>query len=313
VSAPSPSGPPAETGRIALPAAVHTAACAAAAGDDLVVLINRPGEGRADALRVRPGGTVQALPPLPMVAAGVALCGGELLATGADAEGTPLVIGVAADGGISWRVSLPGPAPTRWPVPGCAPGPVVAWQTAAGVLEVADAGPGGIGAARSVPVGGPPLDVAVGGGAVWAAWTERSAVRVAAVRGGGVVTLDLPAEFPSDVAAGATAEGAAVAWTERRGAFLSRIGGGESRPPVALDLGPAAGGTLAVVAGPEPLVWAQRTETREGEAPGSVSTLVLPGREPARIDELVFAVAWWGRRVAAVCAGHVRLFDPGGA
>jgi hypothetical protein len=30
------------------------------------------------------------------------------------------------------------------------------------------------------------------------------------------------------------------------------------------------------------------------------------------VDELVYAVAWWGRRLAVVCAGAVRLFDPEG-
>jgi hypothetical protein len=189
---------------------------------------------------------------------------------------------------------------------------VVAWQASPGALEVARAGPGGIARVRSVPVGGPPLDVAVGGGAAWAAWTERDAVRVAAARDGGVDELRLPARFPADVAVGASAEEAAVAWTEGAGAFLARLAPGGAGAPAALELGPAAGGTLAVVAGPEPLAWAQRLETREGEEPGAVSALALPGRAPLLVHELVFAVAWWGRRIAVVCAGAVRLFDPEG-
>jgi hypothetical protein len=297
----------------ALPDAAETAAYAAAVGGALRVLVNRPRAGVTEQLRLRAGSGIEALAPLPLVAAGAAACGGTLLVTGSDGAGAPLVAGVAEDGRVAWRVGLPGPLPTRWPLPGCAPGPSLAWQTRRETLEVAAVGPEGIGDVRFLPVGGPPLELSMGGGAVWAAWPEPGGVRLAALRGSGVESILLPSAFPSHAAVGALeGGGAAVAWTEARGTFLARVGPGAG-PPAALDPGPAAGGRLAVVPGPEPLVWVRRREASEGEEPVSVSALVLPGRAPVLVHEPVFAVAWWGRRIAAVCAREVRLFDPEGA
>ena len=297
----------------ALPDAAETAAYAAAVGGELRVLVNRPRAGVTEQLRLRAGGAIEALAPLPLVAAGAAACGATLLVTGSDGAGAPLVAGVAEDGRVEWRTGLPGPLPTRWPLPGCAPGPTLAWQTRREALEVAAVGPEGIGDVRSLPVGGPPLELSIGGGAVWAAWPEPGGVRLAALRGSAVESILLPAAFPSHAAVGALeGGGAAVAWTEARGTFLTLVGPGAG-PSAALDPGPAAGGRLAVVPGPEPLVWVRRREAPEGEEPVSVSALVLPGRAPVRVHEPVFAVAWWGRRIAAVCAREVRLFDREGA
>lgn len=304
-----PSAPLAPAGRIALPGAVETSAWAVPMAGGLRLLVNRPGAGATDQLHLHPSGEMEEMPPLPLVAAGAAACGGMLVATGSGPEGAPLAVGTAEDGGTAWRIELPG-RPVRWPVPGCAPGPALAWQTAFDALRTAPIGPGGIGAIRSVPVGGPPLDVAVGEGAVWAAWAAPDALHLAEIRADGVRTHRLPAAQPGEVAVGAAPGGALVAWMQGREAFLLRIGpGGEADAPLALDLGPAWGGTLAVIPGPEPLVWAQRGTTRGDEPPEWTSALAVPGHPPVLVDEMVFAVAAWGRRVAVVCAGEILLLE----
>lgn len=310
---------------VPLARAVETAACAAEVDGALRVLVNRPRERLTEQFRLRGSGEIEILPPLPLVAAGAAACGGELRVTGSDG-GAPLVMSVDAEGRVRWSIPIPGPLPTRWPVPGCAPGLGIAWQTRSEALKVADAGPGGITHVRSIAVGGPPLDVSLGE-AAWAAWPDGGGVRLASLRKEVSATHFLGAERPSAVAIGALGAGdAAVAWADRRGIFLARVSAdGGIASPAAVDPGPAAGGRLAVVPGPEPVVWIRRTEMRgrDGEMEmdvdageterTSVSALVRAGHPPVLVDEPVFAVAWWGRRIAAVCAGAVRILEMEGA
>src|SRR5262249_51646021 len=124
-------------GTIALPVAVETSAWAVPVGGEVRVLINQPGSTQTTQLRVLPKHRVEPLPPLPIVVGGAAGCGRELVVTGADAKGLPLVLGVADDGKTTWQTSIDGPTPTLWPVPGCAPQPIICWQTSFDKLEVA--------------------------------------------------------------------------------------------------------------------------------------------------------------------------------
>ncbi len=314
-------------GIVALPVVVETAAWATPAGAELRLWINRPGSARTLQLRVLPERRIEELPALALVAAGALRCERESILTGADPAGRALVLGVADDGGTAWRHALAGPTPTRWPVPVCAARPVVVWQTSSERLELAEIGADGIAAARSVPVGGPPLDVAGtggaggAGGAVWAAWTESAGIACAEITGQGVRAHAIAASFPSDVAVGAGPGGdgcgaagpggAWVAWTERGAAFVTRIGATPAEV-VAVDLGDAAGGTLAVVPGQQPVLWAQRGEISEGEAPRWTSALAVPGRQPVLVDGPVHAVAWWGDVLAVVGTERLYLFEPAG-
>lgn len=306
-------------GAVALPMRVESAAWAVPVGNDLLVLVNQPGTSQTRQWRIRSHDASgfdefeshELLPPLPVVAAGAADCGQELLVTGADGRGKAIFLGATPPGQRAWQFEINGPTPIRWPVPGCAWQPVVVWQDAHGALEVAAASAAGLSGRRSIPVGGPPLEVAVGAGAVWAAWRTATAIEVVEIREHDSRSLRVPAAFASDVAIGADAVRACVAWTQADGAFFARLGAqaAPAEPAVSLDLGRARGGRLALIAGREALVWAQRAESSEHESPAWTSSLLLPGRPPLAIDGLVHAVAWWGDRVAVVGAAEIHFLQ----
>lgn len=296
-------------GAIALPVAVETAALAVPFADELRVLINHPSLASATQLRLLSTQTIEQLPALPMVVAAAAPCGQELLVTGADASGRPTVLGVAADGRVCWQHRLNGSVPTLWPVPGCAPQPVIAWQTTLGKLEIANCGASGIEAARSISVEGAPLDVAIGGGAVWAAWPNASEIHCIGIMDQDTRRVGIEANFPGSFALGGCPEGACIAWARGDSAFLARISS-EARltgPPVALELPRAGNVKLAVVCGPEPLVWAQRGEFIEGQEGRWTSALVLPGSSPLIVEGFVHAVAWWGNVVIVIGWEEIRF------
>ncbi|MGH7391043.1 MAG: hypothetical protein ACREM3_16530 [Candidatus Rokuibacteriota bacterium] len=256
---------------------------------------------------------LERLPALPIVAAGVACCDGELMVTGASAAGQPRVVGLAGNGRIVWQHAVPGPLPSRWPVPGCAREPVIAWQTSPGRLELARVDADGIGPRRPVPVGGPPLEIAAGPGAIWAAWADASGIHGREITTGDIRDIHLATSRPSTVAIGACPGGACLAWTLNGSSFLARVVSGMAVPDTAapLDLADADGGTLAVVSGPEPIVWAQRAETIEGEPPRWISVLVMPGAISIEVEGLVHAVTWWGEAVAIVGAGELIVLKRG--
>jgi hypothetical protein len=296
-------------GALALPVKVETAAWAVSIAGELRVLINHPGVTATTQLRVLPTHGLEPLPSLPIVVAGAADCGQDLLVTGADADGHPLALGVEASGKVAWQSLINGPTPTRWPVPGCVPHPVVVWQTAQDKLEVARCGPGGITHQRSISIGGPPLDVAIGGHSIWSSWPTSSEIQCAEIGEHDVRTVSIAATSPSSIAIGASPKGACIAWTQGSSSFFARIvsEAKPSEPPLALDLVNAVNGTLSIVSGPEPLIWAQRGQLIEGEAPRWISALVLPGDSPLLVEGLVHAVAWWGDGVAVVGSEEIRF------
>lgn len=298
------------TAVLALPLTVDSAAWATPIDEELRLWINHPGAGETAQLRVLRGNAFEALSSLPIVAAGAARCGSEIVMTGADAEGHPVVLGVAEDGNVRWRFLIDGPTPIRWPIPGCAPEPVVVWQTSHGEIERARVGPQGLDRRRSVRVGGPPLDLTTGGGAIWAVWSDESGVHAVEMGRERAREIFINAAVPDGVAVGGFEEGAWVAWTRGASAFLVSVSPGKHpSAPVAIDIAGASGGTLAVVAGPEPLLWIRHGEALEGEPPRWRSAFVLPGREPTLVEGLVHAVTWWGDAVAVVGTTDVRLFE----
>lgn len=288
-------------GIIALPVAVDTAVYTAARDDELRLWINRPATKTLQ-LRVRPDRSIEELPPLGTVASGAARCDGEFVVTGANAEGRPVVLGLADDGTVAWQFSLDGPVPIRWPIPLCAPRPTIVWQTSTSTLEVARVDRSILAGHRAVPVGGPPLVVASAGDSIWAAWTGTSAVTCAEITETGVRAMQVPADLASDAAICGCSAGACVAWIQNGSAYFTRIvhGAAPTEPVVALDLAEAAGGTMALVAGPRAVVWAQRGEIIEGETPRWTSALVLPGWETFTVEGRVQAVVWWAGGLVVV-------------
>lgn len=299
---------------VALPVAVETAAWAVPVGSELRLWINGPNARETAQLRVLPGRRLEPLPPLPIILAGAASCGGELVVTGSDTRGQPKVLGVATDGRMLWELGIDGPTPILWPVPGCAPLPVIVSQTTPGKIEVAAVGAGGLAERRSLEVGGPPLAIAIGGGATWVVWGDASGIQGVEIGVRGVRAIHIAAPYPGDVAIAPCTEDACVAWLQDRAAFFVRIAsdGKPVGPTIPIDLAGASGGRLAIVPGPQPLVWAQRGEALEGEVPRWTSALVLPGAgPPLMVEGLVHAVAWWGEEVVVVGSGELHFLKQG--
>ncbi len=286
---------------IALPVMVDTAALAVSMEDGFHLLVNHSGSWETFHFRVRQSYQVEQLSALPLVGTGVVGCGQEIIVTGAGSSGFPQVLGVNLDSKVAWHFQVDDLIPIHHPVPGCTPRPVVAWQRDHGNLEVADCGPAGVVHRGTFRVGGPPLEIAFGHDRIWSAWATPTGIRLAGFGQDGL-SSEIPASFASDMAVGAYPEGGCLVWTQSGTNLFGRVlaDGRLAAPPEEIDLDGAAGGKLALVPGPEPLVWAQRVEIREGESPDWTSVLVIPGSLPIRIDGLVHAVAWWNEMVVIV-------------
>jgi hypothetical protein len=114
--------------------------------------------------------------------------------------------------------------------------------------------------------------------------------------------------MPATFALGACRGVACLAWARGGSGFLARLGSSPvTEPPASLDLRGAADGTLTLLGGPVPMVWAQRLESIEGEPARWRSVLGQPGESPLLIDGPVHAAAWWGDAVALVGTQEVML------
>jgi hypothetical protein len=296
---------------VGLPVAVQTAAWAVPGPTDLRLFINRPGETLQ--LRVRADRHIEALPSLPVVTAGATRCGTQLIVTASDA-GKPVALGLTDAGTLAWRVEIPGPPPTLWPLPGCAPNPVVLWQTRSGQLEVANVGAHGLSGQHAVAAGGPPLDITTQASSIWLAWADATGVNVAEISAAGARPLHVPAASPAGVAIGAYPGGAFLAWARGASAFSLEIPAGQapgsSSVAIETDLGTAAGGALNIVSGPRPVLLARRRQDTDGDGARVISALALPGKAPFVTDRMVHAAAWWQHTLVAVGTTELLFLAP---
>jgi hypothetical protein len=290
---------------IALPVRVETSATALAVGGALWIWVNEPVLSRTAQVRVLGSLAVEELEPLPVVVAGAAACGGVLLVSGSLPDGQPAVLGVADDGAVRWEARLDAPVPSFWPVPGCAPEPVAAWQEVPDEIRIAAVGPQGFAPLRHEAVGGPPLDLTVTPTGVWAIWANAEGVWAAGLGAGGSEIHHLATMVAAEVAAGTAGGRACLAWARGDAAYVAIEGSLGAPEPV--DLGTAAGGRLVVVPGPRPLVWARRSAPADDGGSEWVSAFARPGSPPLVIGRPVHAAAAWGDRLAIVGTEVVRV------
>ena len=194
-------------------------------------------------------------------------------------------------------------------MPHCAGGPLLAWQTAPETLQVARVGAGGLTPPRAYPVGSPPLRLAANGQALRAVWADAEGVAGLELNGARALPLRVPMTFPTGWPW--RRPRTAGSWPgSRRQETLLAAWPADAQPgaPQAVDLGAAAGGTLTVVAGHRPVVWARRAVYGAGETVSWLSALALPGRAPLLLDGHHHAAGWWGERLAVVGRQQVHFF-----
>jgi hypothetical protein len=297
-------------GMLALPVATTTAGWVIAVDSDLHLLIARPTTHETLHFRLVSSTRVQSLPALPMVLAGAATAGGELVVTGSDRAGVALTVGVARSGAEAWRVELAGATPIRWPIPFGGLRPLIVWQTEPHWLDSADIATGVLEVRDRLPVGGPPLAVGACDGALWSAWADKSRISGVQVSDAGTAAIQIAGEAADTIAIGAESRRAWIAWTRASSSFLARFERERASSDITpIDLAAAAGGNLTLVLGRVPVVWSQRGQAVEGEPMRHVSALAIAGRRPIEIEGLVYSVAWWGDTLAVMGSDELWLFQ----
>jgi hypothetical protein len=292
---------------LGLPEVVETAGWVLPFGEEYRLWINRPAETKTLQFRIAPPREIGALVSLPLTAAGVASCGEGFVVTGAAADGRPMALGTDAAGNPLWQHAIDGPEPSRWPMPGCRGAPIILWQTEERRVEVAAVGPAGLGRRSSFPVGGPPLDLAVGRDSIWAVWSDPSGILAVEVTETGAREFRLSPRHVSDVALSVCAAVVCVAWSRSSSAWLTtkQAGHGAFAEPCEVELREAVGGRLRILAGDEPLLFASRGLLREDEPVRMESVLTGPGLRPTAIEGWVHALT--RRDDTVVLMGETKL------
>jgi hypothetical protein len=296
-------------GAVGLPVMVESAGWILPFRKGFRLWINRSGENKMMQFNVTPSQEIGELDSLPLVGAGTVGCERGFIVTGADASGLPLVAATDADGRLSWQHVIEGPAPFRWPIPGCGRKPVILWQTDQGRVEIAEVSAKGVGRRTSFAVGGPPLDLAAAGDSVWAVWADASGVVALEATANEVKKFHLSQSYTSEIAVGVCVDGVCVAWGQPGYTFLARKHAGREafEEPLKLDVGAAVGGTLRVIPGDEPLVHAARAWLKEGEPARVLSVLTGPGYRPLAIEGIVHSVASHGNTVVLLGETELRF------
>lgn len=300
---------------LSMPVAADTAAFAVPSDHALRVFVNQPGAHQTAQLELELAetasqSTLEALAPLPLMAADAVACGGAYLLTGSDPHtGKALVLAVATSGAVTWRVELTGPQPTRWPVPLCAKQPYVAWQTEPGHLEVARVDERGLHDQRRVSVGGPSLELAAVGGTIWAAWADATGVHALDVLAPRASVLGVAIGRADSVALVAEPGGVRALWVRARTAYTSLVQSSSPAQPQLIALAAHGGGKVSVLAGPLAFSQALASAETDGSAVWSAELRAPGSAQPLPLPAPVRAIIRWKNRLFVVGSHELRIYD----
>lgn len=293
---------------IPLPVAVESHALAQEWGRDLWLLINQPSKQKTQLLKITSAQEVEIMAALPMMAASMTICDQQLIATGSNAAGQPLVVGLDATSQVLWEYLFTDLQPITWPVAACGSRPRIAWQQTPEKIEVAllDTTANSLLSKPTIRIQSPPVRIVSWKEKLWGVWTDKDGHHVVdlisakdrVVSGDGVHH----AEFSMGYAKG----GVYFGWVTGENANLLLP---KTSSLTQMNLSNASGGAFQLISGGAPLIWIQKSEQSIDEITEWKSTLIVPGAAPYSVDGYVFCVAWWRRQVAAVNQSKVILLE----
>ena len=291
---------------ILLPVSVESHALAQKWQEDLWLLINQPGDRETQLLKITSSHRVEIIAALPILAASMTNCNQQMIVTGSNAEGRPLVIGLDAQGRLLWEYLFSGPEPTTWPVAACGPMPTIAWQQTPDKIEVGmlDMKSATLFRKPAITVGAPPAKIFSWKNKIWGVWAEKNGLHIVDLAEAIERVVLTDGIYANEFSIGQSSEGTYFGWTAGNQAYWLLP---ETSLPTSVVLENAAGGTFSLISGEAPLIWIQKSkEGLDGNLEWE-STLVLQDTKPHILDGFVFIVSWWQQRVVVVNQSRILL------
>lgn len=292
---------------LSIPETVDSHAIAQQWGDELWLLINKPGTQKTQLYKINTALKVNFIAVLPILSSTLSCCSEQMLVTGSNKQGQAVVIGVDALGQVKWQYVFSGSPPIIWPVAACGEKPMVAWQTTANEINwgLLDTESSTMDEQKVISIESSPVKLFSWKDRLWVIWMENSSLKI----------LDLynAAEkaFPGTNTINEFSMGVCT-----QGVYFGCISGDNitlhlpanlASSPVYIDSDP--NGTFDLISGDMPLIWSQQSRHDIDGNRQWKSTLTQPDSMPFYIDDFVFTVAFWEQQIVVVQRSSMLIID----
>ena len=292
---------------IPLPVSVESHALAEEWEGELWLLINQPGNHQTQLLKITSAHAIESIAVLPIIAASMTCCDQQMIISGSNADGRPLIIGLNAAGLLLWEYVFSDISPIVWPITGCGLAPTIAWQQHPDKIElgVLDTNSATLLRKPAFNVEVPPAKIFSWKNKVWGAWADKGTLHVVDLVEDDERVIATDGFHANEFSVGQTREGVYFGWTAGNNAFWLLP---ESPSPGIIDIENIAGGTFCLISGGEPLGWIQKSKQGIGGELEWESTLVFADLTAHTVDGYVFTIAWWQQQVVVVSQSKILLF-----
>lgn len=284
---------------IALPLAVESHAIAQEWNEELWLLINQPGRKKSQVLKVTSSHELQVISSLPIIAASVIECDQQMIITGANPNGQPIVFGINSEGEIIWKYSFSGVVPITWPLAACGDRVMLAWQQTPDKIETGLLDPKSSKLLLRDPVivQSQPAKIFAFKDKLLVGWSEKTGIHIIKLLAEQEQVL-LSNEVQADAfSVGECKEGIYFGWRIGNHAYWLLP---FTKLPSRIDLGNINGGTFNLVKGGDPLIWVQKSVYGIDGDLQWTSNLISQKRNSYTVEGYVYAVLWWNQMLVIV-------------
>lgn len=293
---------------IPLPVVIDSHAIAYEWNETLWLLVNRFSEQKTNVYNINLDDEITLVTELPMMSSTVVSCKNELVITGSNSIGKPLIIAINSEGGQIWSHVLSEIDPITWPVTSCGKELLLAWQESIDTLELGNLNTKTNAFIRQskVKIKTPPVTLYSWKNHIHGVWLDNKQIHDIDLSKKQETIIDRNGEYADNFVLGIANDSVYYAWATPDLVKFKFSEGGKIQ---SVKVKNASDGEITSVSGEVPLIWIQHQNPSIDDDINWESDLVIPGTEIYNIKEYVYAVSWWQGKIVIVLPSRLVILQ----
>lgn len=280
--------------RISLPVLVETHAILITWNEELFVLINSVANKETLVFKLNNAFTLEKITALSILSTTAVICDNQMIVSGADSEGKPVIVAINSAGKILWKKSL-NVTPSIWPIVVCGEETYIAWQEKPDEikLEKLNLDTKKIVHLHSITIENPPATLHPLPKTIVAVISEKNQTAVVDL----ITNQKSSLKIPQPLVIGQTDKNIFFGYLEKNTICLKYQ---NEEKPHYVSVKNALSGKLKAISGSEAALWILKQEmTIDGDYQWK-SSIIQENTEVFDMEGLVYAVATWNKVLAII-------------
>lgn len=286
---------------ISLPIAVETHAVLIDWNDELWIFINSVERKEASVFKLDSSFFLKEYTSLPLLITSATLCKKEIVLSGANIEGKPLIIAINNSAEIQSLNTLE-IIPIIWPVTACSNKTFIAWQENTNEIERGNLNmeTSKMEKLPAISVSNPPAMLFPLKETIFAVISEKNKTLLFNLINNEISNLDIS----QPITVGETIDTIFYGWMETHAVCLKFLKNGKQ---VNFPINKASIGNLKAISGNVVTLWIQKRELQMDDSYQWKSTIIQENTEMFEIDGFIYAVKSWNDRLVLIQNSRIIL------